>query len=345
MSSPNPTNGEIVFMDWTQVNWMHAKVVALSIVDFILYGIILYVLCALPDPLFSTFAFFAAQVSVGLPTTRTFHSLGQKARRQLILQDPSSINSNWKREEIRSNPEMISRSFEKAHGLAYSKEPDTTDDMNDLVWFVILVWAIVSSAFLRDILGTIYTCLLSTIILAGMALIVYLSGYWSTSTRHVLDDLEELEFYILNRTRRLLKMKISGRCHSSVIWLTKNNKRLLFDVAFDVTLDTNTDASTGIRYVMGIPSREHESITVSSSQQLTARLIERIHSLRLVKSEGWLVEPVDSSKGMIVSIKNPSPVLQFKSAESLFVHAIATDEQLDWLIDAINETASAFARQ
>ncbi|UCE09548.1 MAG: hypothetical protein JSW61_11330 [Candidatus Thorarchaeota archaeon] len=344
MMSPLDTSKEIVVMDWTQVNWMHTKVVALSLVDFFLYGFILYTLCALPDPMLSSFAFFAAQVSVGLPTTRTFHSLGQKARGQLTLLDPSDINSNWKKEEVRSNPEMISRAFEKAYGSVSSGEPEKTDDMNDLAWFVILVWATVSSAFLLSILGTVYSSLLSVAILAGMALVVYLSGYWSTSTRHLLEDFEELEFFILNRTRRLLKVKVRGKCHPSVIWLVKNNKKILFDIAFDIILDTKTDTSTEIRYIMGIPSREYESITVTSSQQLTARLIERIHSLKLVKSEGWFVEPHETPKGMMVSIRNPSPLLQFKTADSLFVQPIAIDEQLDWLVSALSETASAFVR-
>ncbi|MHA1960229.1 MAG: hypothetical protein ACW99U_08365 [Candidatus Thorarchaeota archaeon] len=339
MRSPGETTIETVVMDWTQVNWMHAKVLALSVIDFTLYGIILYAVSSIPDPVFASFAVFIAQISVGLPTTRTFHSLGQKARRYLVLQDPSNVNTHWKTVETKSNPEMISRAFEKGSSSLDKKEPQKTDDMNDLAWFAVLSWAIVSAALLQSILTVAYVAILSTALLAGMALVVYLSGYWSTGTPYLLDSLDELEFYILKRLAKLLGTSMGGPCQVYTIWLRKNSQRILFDIAFDVSVDTDTDQTAKIRYLMGLPSKEYERLIITSSEQVSAEMIQRVHRLRLVAARGWMVEPLDTSRGLKVSIMNPDQILQYLPSQTLFVQSLDMDEDLDWLADAINNAA------
>jgi hypothetical protein len=295
--------------EWTENvsvldNWNvlhnHFRTLLFSLLLFSFYAAFLWIICSSPPKVFSALLLFLSQVAIGLPAARAYYDLGVSTRAQLRLFDSSLVREEKEIDEIRIRLGDIPLVFERMSLLTTKSLRSNLDDYNDIVWFAISTWAVVSTGLYYFGLMPPGVCLLGDFILAAGCLASYLGGYWMSTGHSFEDELDHLEYYVLRRLR-LLDTE-SGRFHPRFLLLVarRGRRRLLVDFVAELKLDTGIL----VEYHMGLPSNESERFVVDAQEGQIAELKDALADSLIIKNRSWCVEKVRTQSSLILRLIN-----------------------------------------
>ena len=237
---------------------------------------------------------------MGIPATRAYYDLGVSNRESLHFIDSAQFNGNRSLYKTELKLGDVSLIFEKIDLQIRKYDKGTLDDLSDLAWFGIFVWAAFSSTTYFLKLSSYPLCLGGTLVFLVAALMSYLSGYRIKRNIGFEDDLSHLEYYVENRLKGIDAVLSSVKIKFFVELLKRRGKFILVDFGASVDID----AETTLVYHLGFPSNESERISVSSTTEILSSLQERLLSSRLLSTIGWNVEVMDIQAPSVLRIHN-----------------------------------------
>ncbi len=286
----------IVVLDTWHVWHNHLRTLLLSSLLFGFYGAYLWIVCSSAPGVFTGLLLFVSQVCVGFPATRAHFELGMITRSQLRLLHSESTNGADDYKEVDIGIGDVPLFFEGQSMGVKNATRTIVDDYNDLAWFAIACWAVVSTGVYY--LGSFppYLCILGDVVLAGSCIVSYLSGYWMSSGTSLEEELNELEYYVIQRLRSI---DSRARRYKPTIRLLLV-KGLRSDILIDFLVVLTASENTTVEYHMGLPPSEQERFVVEAPEEAVNAVKSGLGKEPL--RPDWSVEKVRTQSGLILRL-------------------------------------------
>jgi hypothetical protein len=249
-------------MDWSDVHMFDAAVFTASLALFVAYGSLLGLICSIDEKVIMGILLLVIQLLVGMPASRYANGLGRKAKSKLKFLDPSFLSDAWVTEEKPTHESDIERIFEKLSMLVQKADKKSPDDLNDVAWFSISTWAMLSTLYMLTSDASFPVCLLSAAFLAIVCFIVNIGGRNGLANEYFDDDLAHLEYHVQVRISSL--RRLAGNAQPKVQWKKHGKRVVLNDFCIDFPL-ANRDSS--LRFYVGIPSKVPESFVLTMREE------------------------------------------------------------------------------
>ena len=307
-------NGEILLrgyrvLDRRRSNVLHARVLFYGVVSFALFAWILYIICSLDDGLGLGLVLLGGQLIFGLSFTRLYNRFGMLNKEQLRLIDSSSLGEKWGSVEIESNTEEIERLFERVLAEVERTDKSKIDDLNDVAWFGIVVWSMLSSLFFVSFESLSVFCVIGSPVIGMFCIATYLNGYKTTSNDGFEDDILHLEYHIKMRLKAM--QKISPReTQPFIAWKQKNQVSILEDLG--LLYESKSDNESGgawLKYYIGLPSEMPERFEIRFTSKPNRSVIDCLAGVGLVISLNWKIAFYLETSDLKVVITNKIPRL------------------------------------
>ncbi|MFX1416611.1 MAG: hypothetical protein ACFFC0_07345, partial [Promethearchaeota archaeon] len=218
-----------LLLNWNRVRQFQIQVAIGSAILFVVYGAFLVLYCDALEGFSLGVLMLATQIGVGLVSTRHYQTIGNKSRRKLTFLDPSELGGDWKHLEEGSDVDGISCLFGDFHSELQGIEPKT-DDVLDLAWFVVIVWAAISTAAAVLIGSLPFLCVSPAIVLAGLSAVCYYDGYQSGPMASLSEDLDHLEHLVCSRISAVQAAASNTFSEPFVRWRSRDQTRVLTDI-------------------------------------------------------------------------------------------------------------------
>ncbi|MFQ5831727.1 MAG: hypothetical protein ACE5H4_03400 [Candidatus Thorarchaeota archaeon] len=254
-----------ILLDWSGVRRIQFRVVLGSALLFITYSIILLLYCSVAQWILLAFLLVSTQIGVGLVFTRYYQTVGMLAKEKLTFLDSSELAGEWESVEEEVSIEEMPRIFQELDERLGGLEPQV-DDILDLAWFFIIVWAAVSTALVVLFGSSPILCLSPSPILAMICVACYYNGYQSGKGEISADHLEHLEHLALSRLSAIQSIASNSFFQPFVQWMQKQEFRVLSDLGVHLIGSAVEVTGAVIRYSVGFSSGDKEHIEVLLSE-------------------------------------------------------------------------------
>jgi hypothetical protein len=327
---------QLVLIDIYSVRRNHFFVLAFSLLIGFVYSLFLFLVCSVTPGVLSGLLLFGSQIAMGIPATRAYYDLGVSNHESLQFFDPAQLNDNQALHKAEFNLGDLSLIFEKMDLQIHKFDKGTLDDLSDLAWFGIFVWATFSSTMYFLKVSSYPLCLVGTLVFLIAAFMSYLSGYRTKRNIDFEDDLSHLEYYVETRLKRIDAVLSPAGIKFFVELLKRRGKLILVD--FGAMVDINVE--TTLVYHLGFPSNESERISVSARTELLSTLQEHLLNSNILSTNGWNVEMIDTQAHSVLRINNqlssfsvrnrlsyvtdPSQVAESSKTTAAIVYEVAT---------------------
>ncbi|MHA1963171.1 MAG: hypothetical protein ACXACG_04215 [Candidatus Thorarchaeota archaeon] len=311
----------LVLVDNFDARMNHILMLAFSLLIGVVYTSYLWFVCSTIPGVMSALLLFGSQIAMGFPATRAYYDLGVSNRENLHFIDPSKFNGTGEHHEVETQLGEIPLIFEKMGLQIREYDKGSLDDLSDLAWFGIFVWAAYSST--SFFLGTngYPLCLVGAMILLIACFGSYLSGYWTRRNYGFEDDLNHLQYYVEKRLRDI-------DTH-----LPKNGVRIYFQllerwrmmVLLDFKVRIRLGEDSAVEYHMGFPSSESERIVVESGTEFLVRVYDRLTDEQAIIESGWHTSHSETHSSSTVQITNRSSDFSVNKRSSFVISPSATD--------------------
>jgi len=305
-------NCRYYLVDTWKAQFQHLIMIVSGLLIFPFYGVFLWLLFSLTPGEIPSLLLLGTQIGLGIPMTRTYYDFGIVASNSLTLFDSRVHEIDQNIIDLRVSIGDIPLLFERM-GLQVQKyDKSKFDDLNDLAWFLMIVWAIISSGvhYLRY-LGQPLS-ILGVTILVGACIMCYASGYWTKRGFSFEEDLEHLEFYIDSYVKVLdaALPTING----TLILQAKRRRRsyALVDFATEFIFKD----SITLEYHFGLSSSLKERFVVEASDEVIATTYDALKKVESIIGAGWELERINTQSGAIIRIVNPHSKLSLADRSS-----------------------------
>ncbi len=289
LTRPKQSEKEYVILDRSEVKLIHLQIIIISVVLFSVLGFILFAILQIAEILIAGLLAVVIQLLFGMAATRKFNSMGIKGKSKLDFLDPATLNSEWKLFKFEVKNSELDRYFEKTHYDLEKLDVERTDDINDLMWFGVTVWAI-GGLLIFSILETLFLLsLFAPFVMAGLSFVAYYFGYNTSMNGHYNDELDHLEFLIKEKLSTVKGVKPEAT-KVYISWKVKSRKYVLYNIT--VLIDFNGESNGEISYSVGLPSTEKEKFSIThsnSTESNTITLDSKLEKIWKISSES--VEP------------------------------------------------------
>ncbi len=259
-----------IVIDWSGVQQYDQRVLLISIPLFSAYGLVLAILCTFGANIITGVIFVGIQIGIGLPASRYAYTLGKSSKSKLTLKDPSQLGTEWKLIRKETHNSDIKRIFENFHKSIKEADKKSVDDLNDLAWFFVTVWAVVSGLVFLSFEFLFPICVTSSGTLAVICFLTYYNGHQGIVNGYFEDDIAHLEYYVQSRLSKI--GKLDSNTVQMVIWKVKSKKMVLHDFVVSIYDQNNIS----LQYYLGIPSQEKERFLISADKAVIENIIFRI---------------------------------------------------------------------
>jgi hypothetical protein len=267
------------------------------------------------------------------------YSLGRSIKSNAKFVDPSKLNDGWKIEHERINLDDLKKLLLDGFTAIPEQITENIDDYNDIAWFIILLWSLISSVIAYFLFSVPVFCIMSIFVLAFVSLMTFYNGYQSSDFEDLRDDFKHLEFFILSRLSMLqLINKISQRS-LFIELISKDEVTTLNDLGISIRISQADDEDYNIDYYIGFPSLAKERFEFRGSWSFDSATIEQLKEL--ASKSDWSLE-LDSS-GNMENISNASFPLHFVSTIDLDDIEVSSNQILEFfnlLIDVCSKQKS-----
>jgi hypothetical protein len=290
----------LILVDSFDAHMTHVLMLGFSLLISTVYASFLWFVCSTIPGIPSALLLFGSQIAMGFPASRAYYDLGVANRDNLQFIDPARFNGNGKHHEVDISLGEISYIFEKIGIQIQKYDKGSLDDLSDLVWFGIFVWAAFSSAsFFLGISGY-PLCLVGALVLLAACLASYLSGYWTRRNYGFEDDLSHLQYYVEKRFRDLDVQIPNNSARFYVLVLERWRSMVVIDFRLKIGLGRNMT----VEYHIGFPSSHPEHFLVNGEKDVLQRLNEDLLKVPLIAESGWNSEVVETPFGHVGKIVN-----------------------------------------
>ncbi len=321
-------------LDWSKTSLDHIAAFTFVVPSILVYAVVLVTFCSLLEGLLRVGLFALTQILIGLPLARFCYSLGTRTKSEMLFQDSAKLTPDWELLEEQISPGEVSLVFEKLQIEIRNFGKSGTDDLNDLVWFAIVVWAMMSIAIEAFIGPSMLLCISPSVVLAILCVIVYKNGY-SLHPGWYMDELiDHLEYHTYSRFRVFNSLETSGTRASSIYWKQRRRTRVLHD--FMDILHVNSEKREGsieIRHDYGLPSNYPERIVVSISKRLGPIMTLDPTDLPIVKNYKWVVQQSETDSESEIILENSESSIDMSKLDTL----LSTPSETDAISNALSE--------
>jgi hypothetical protein len=230
-------------------------------------------------------------------------------KEQIRLKDPSSLGEKWGSVEIKSNTEEIERLFERILIEVERTDKSKIDDLNDVAWFGIVVWSMLSSLFFVSFEALSLFCVISSPVIGLFCIATYQNGYKTTSNDGFEDEILHLEYHIKMRLKSLGKIA-PRETQPFISWMQKNQLNILEDIG--LTWESKSDDESNgpsMKYYIGLPSEKPERFEIRFTIKPNRRVIDSLADVSLVSGLDWKIAFYLESTEPKVVITNKIPRL------------------------------------
>ncbi|MFW9833289.1 MAG: hypothetical protein ACFFEK_04790 [Candidatus Thorarchaeota archaeon] len=277
---------QLVLVDSYDARKNHILVLAFALLIGIVYAMFLWLVCSTTPGLVSALLLFGSQIAIGFPAARAYYDLGVSHRENLHFIDPSKFNEVGKKHEVEINLGEIPLIFEKIGIQIQKYDKGSSDDLSDLVWFGIFVWASISSAsFYLRVSGN-FLWSVGALILFVACTGSYVSGY---SIKHRIkfeDDLNHLQYYVEKHLKTIDAILPNNGTRHFVQILERWRVMVLIDFISRIKIGE----SGTLEYHMGFPSSRTECILIKAPDDIISKLNNKLQSIHFIKIGDWTVQ-------------------------------------------------------
>jgi hypothetical protein len=319
----------------------HLRTLVFSFLLFGFYGFFLLIICSSTTTLLTLILLFGSQVLLGLPASRGYSDLGILTRQKMRLYDAVVTNHSTSPEEVVLKPETIPVAFERLSFHAQRADKTATDDFNDISWFIVLAWSVLSTAiFSFGLIGHLLLALLGDLVLAVACSLSYLGGYRTHRGISFEDQVAQLEYFVTSRIRAIDEK--SQRFSHSTIFLLRSRIRRLYVADILVKIETLSDIE--FEYRMGLPSGESERLILDAPDTLSGRVKGCLEALPMFTSGSWRVEEIQTQSSKILrainvkSVDISEPATYLKSPETQADEIEFLSDVLRTILDEIEKS-------
>ena len=293
---------QVVLIDSFEAKMNHLRVLAFSLLIISIYSLYLWFVCSTPPGVWSGLLLFGSQITIGFPAIRAFYELGIVNKEKLHFIDPPTFDEEEPTHEVDIHLGEIPLIFEKLDLQIRKYDDGSLDDLSDLAWFGILVWAAVSSTLFYFDVGGFPLCFAGTLVLILTCFGSYFSGYWIRREFGFEDDLSHLQYFVETRFRNI-DASIAENNYRLIVQLLERRRSL---VVVDFSILIHLGKELVLRYHLGFPSSEKERITVKADIDVLNSIYGELIKSQIISENNWCTELVDTPTNPSVTVINES---------------------------------------
>ena len=323
----------LILVDNLAARKNHILTFAFSMLIGVVYGAYLWFVYSTRPGVMSALLLFGSQIAIGFPATRAYYDLGVSNRENLHFLDPAKFNCNGNHRDVEIHLGEIPLLFEKIDLQIRRYDLGNLDDLSDIAWFGIFVWAAYSSTSFFFRISGAFDYIVGTLILLILCFGIYLSGYWTRRDFEFEDDLSHLQYYVEKRLQDIdTHLPRNG---ARIVVHLLERWRTISLVDFSVQLPLGEDSS--VKYHMGFSSSEQERIVVQAGNEVLTRVYDGLTKTSPISENGWHTEKMKFHSGSAIQVVNSASVFSVNKRSSFVTSPSVID-------DSSGTTAKAFSR-
>ncbi|MGY5860138.1 MAG: hypothetical protein RTU63_12270 [Candidatus Thorarchaeota archaeon] len=294
-----------LLIDTWDVRQQHLLITGFSILMFVIYWMFMWLLCSMTQNITTALLLLGSQIGLGLPATRAYYDFGVSARGMLNFYDAGILGNDSETEDLKINTGDISLFFERLDFQVRKYDSGALDDLNDLAWFTIVVWAIISSAGIFTVIAGIPICAFGSIVLLIACFASYTSGYRTVRGLSFEEDLTHLEYYVA-RCIKAADLALPKENGTLVLQVAKRGKR---SALIDIVVEFCLPSDSVIEYHLGLSSHRQERFIIVTPPESLEVVYSKFKDLSVVNDSTWTLEQVTTQSGPIIRIVNSDGAL------------------------------------
>jgi hypothetical protein len=327
---------EYYLIDMDRVRYRQLLIIIISLLIFALYGTFLEIVCSLSPNIFLLLLLIGSQVGLGLPLTRVYYELGISTRKLMKVYDIGLHGVNGDMFDLKINMGDLPRLFERLEMQTGKYDVGKMDDLTDISWFIVIVWAIISSiAHYVGFLGQT-VCVFGVVVLMGASLLSFVSGYWTKSAESFEENLQHLEYYIGFFAKKL-DSALPNQNGTIILQLVP--KRRCTSLA-DIGVEFIIKERIILKYYFGLTSGHPESFSIEAPYDLAQCIYERLLGSNLGSESKWTTEQETTNSGVTIRIANSTRKLNV-SDKRTYISSPAAIEQISRETEVVLATVTA----
>jgi hypothetical protein len=325
-----------LLIDTWDVRHQHLLFIGFGVLMFILYAAFMLLLCSMTPSLMSSLLLLGSQIGLGLPATRAFYDFGVSSRELLKFYDAGILGDELVTEDLRIKIGELPLVFEQLDIQIRKYDASVLDDINDLVWFALVVWAMVSSAGIFSIITGFPLCIYGSLVLILLCLISYISGYRTNRGSSFEEDLDHLEYYV-TRCIKLVDEILHDNNGMLILQVTKRGRRW---VLIDIIVEFKITKNTVIEYHLGLSSQEQERFIIATSPESLDLLYTKIKKLKQIRDTEWTIEQITTQSGRILRIVNEESTLCISKPNSYVILPEDVEKNIAPTVEILSDISS-----
>jgi hypothetical protein len=291
-------NRRFYLIDSWSVHYQQLLLFVISLIIFASYSVFLWILCSLSPNILVLLLLVGTQIGLGLPLTRAYYEFGISTRKTMEIFDPGFHGIKGNGFDLRINTGELPLVFEQLELQISKYDAGKLDDLTDISWFLVIVWAIVSSvAHYISISGQVIF-IFGVVVLISSCFLSYASGYWTRSGSLFEEDLHHLEYYIDTFVKTLDSVlpNLNGTLILQLIDRRRNS------ILVDIALEFVVRKTITLKYHFGLSSSLDEHFVIEAPSEVIDVVYEDLVNSNSIPDTLWTIERVATQSGEIIRI-------------------------------------------
>ncbi len=311
-----------LIVDTWDVKHQHMLIAGFTLLTLVTYSIFLWFICSLKPNFVATLFLLGSQIALGLPATRAYYDFGISSRKMLKFYDIGVLDSDSEAEDFSIDIEDVSLFFEKI-GLQLEKyDRGSLDDINDLAWFSIIVWAIISSLFFYQEFHVLAICPVGAVILAISCLASYYNGFRTFQGYSFEECFSHLQFYIEKHVQYINSILPSVK-GAIFLRIAKRGTNYVF---VDIITEFKPQENTTLEYHIGLGFGQNERFILNSSPTIIEQFYKSMKELEPIKKSTWILEQMTTPSGRILRVINQQKAINITEMRSIIMSPSIVDK-------------------
>jgi hypothetical protein len=236
----------------------------------------------------------------------------------LKLIDPADVDSSWALSNQEMTSEEISHLLDDI-GVELQKYNPSVDDIIDLTWFVVIVWAAISTCVLAVFNPPPLFLASPALVLAGLCFASLYNGYRIAPSPPFDENMEHLKHLVLSRLSTLHAVVGVRYFKPGISLLSKGKKQIINDF-FAQMVNRSKEIGPVFTYWMGISSSDTERIEFTIEDEQVRAVKDLLKHHPIATDSGWRMSILNDSNEPIVALRNEQSDLRI-DVQSTMVHS------------------------
>jgi hypothetical protein len=330
-------------MDWSEVRRIQFLILVGSALIFPVYAMFLLFFSTLLLGIILYSAYLTTQIPVGLILTRYYQGLGALAKAKLNLLDPIRLRSDWDSSHQVLHTGEVSRVFDDI-SVKLQKFDPSVDDVIDLTWFGVIVWAVLSTAIIAVFNPLDLFFASPSLVLAGLCLVNLYNGYRAASLKSFEDVIEHLKYLVLSRISAMHAAAGKRYFQPGIRWLMKGKQKALADITIQI-LNESREVSGTICYWLGLSSKDAERMAIDIHEDQVSAIQTLLTNHPIVSKGGWKVASQVNGDMSRVVLSNERNAMRIDRSSTIVLSPSRVRDTSQNLADALTAIILALERK